>query len=183
LDGSQLQLFRGITLDYFAKLAPLQPPTLEKPYLLFGEPALLDFASVVRIQLRSPADAEEAARGCVYLTSPRAMLADLLAIHRESEVSDRTLADMCRELANVLSGNASRAFGEAWEISVPTTIVAGGASALELPGSAFVLPMRWRGELALLVVGLNGPGLPPPLDSIHHHEGDMSPSPNQENAQ
>ncbi len=146
MDSRQLQLFRSITLDYFAKLSPGNDPVLEEPYLQFGDPALLDYASLVRIK--------GAYEGCLYLTSPATLLHNLLRLHGEAEVSRRTLQDMCRELSNVLSGNASQAFGENWQISVPVSLGPGDFNGLRLPPSAFVMPIRWRGSTALLVVGL-----------------------------
>lgn len=142
----QFKLFRSITFDYFAKLAPDDEPTMDEPYLAFGSPEVLAFTSLVRI------DGE--CRGCLYLTSPVPMLENLLAINGEPEVSRRTLLDMCRELSNVLSGNASKAFGGDWRISVPKTIEAGDFDDLDLPDSTFVMPLRWRDDRALLVVGL-----------------------------
>lgn len=146
MDVRQLQLFKQITLDYFAKLAPAEPPALDPPYLQFGGPPLLDYASLVRI-------AGEMS-GCLYLTSPIPMLRHLLQINGEPEVSERTLRDMCRELSNVLSGNASQAFGGEWEISVPYSLGPDEFAGLGLPPSTFVMPLRWRGATALLVVGL-----------------------------
>lgn len=150
MDSQQLQLFRSITLDYFAKLSPGDGPVLEEPYLQFGEPALLDYASLVRIRGEY--------EGCLYLTSPVPLLQSLLRVHGETEVSERTLRDMCRELSNVLSGNASQAFGGNWEISVPVSLGPGDFEGLKLPPSAFVMPIRWRGSTALLVVGLDPDG-------------------------
>ncbi len=146
MDPRQLQLFRSITLDYFAKLTPGDEPVLEEPYLQFGEPALLDYASLVRIRGEY--------EGCLYLTSPVPLLQSLLRVHGEAEVSERTLKDMCRELSNVLSGNASQAFGGNWEISVPVSLGPGDFETVRIPPSAFVMPIRWRGCTALLVVGL-----------------------------
>jgi Chemotaxis phosphatase CheX len=144
--GQQLQHFKQITLDYFAKLTPDDGPVLEAPYLQFGDCALLDYASLVRISGEY--------EGVLYLTSPIPMLGHLLALHGEAEVSQRTLADMCRELSNVLSGNASRAFGLDWRISVPVSMSAAELRELTLPPSSYVLPIRWRGTTALLVIGL-----------------------------
>ena len=146
MDAQQLQLFKRITLDYFAKLSPADEPVLETPYLQFGEPALLDYASLVRIRGEY--------EGCLYLTSPVPLLHRLLEVHGEAEVSERTLGDMCRELSNVLSGNASQAFSGNWEISVPQSLGPGELQGLRLPLSAFVMPIRWRGSTALLVIGL-----------------------------
>lgn len=150
MDGRQLRLFKQITLDYFAKLTPGEEPTMEPPYLQFGPCSLLDYASLVRISGEY--------EGCIYLTSPSPMLAHLLQVHGEREVSDRTLADMCRELSNVLSGNASHAFGLDWQISVPASLGAAELRGLALPPSSYVVPIRWRGTTSLLVIGL---ALPP----------------------
>ena len=150
MDPRQLQLFRAITLDYFAKLTPGEPPVLEEPYLQFGKPALLDYASLVRIRGEY--------NGCLYLTSSVPMLESLLGVHGEDERSERTLRDMCRELSNVLSGNASQAFGGNWEISVPVSLGPGEFDSLKLPPSAFVMPLSWRGSTALLVIGLEPGG-------------------------
>ncbi len=146
MDAEQFRLFKQITLDFFAKLAPDEPPTVDAPYMQFAEPALLDYASLVRIH--------GVYEGCLYLTSPTAMLEQLLAAHGEAEVSPRTLADMCRELSNILSGNASRAFAGEWEISVPTSLGPQDIARLQLPPTSFVLPIRWRGSSALLVIAL-----------------------------
>jgi Chemotaxis phosphatase CheX len=146
MDPRQLQLFKRITLDYFAKLSPGDEPVLDPPYLQFGEPALLDYASLVRIRGEY--------EGCLYLTSPVRLLHSLLRLHGETEVSERTLRDMCRELSNVLSGNASQAFSGEWQISVPLSLGPGDFKDLRLPPSAFVMPIRWRDSTALLVVGL-----------------------------
>lgn len=151
MDGQQLRSFKQITLDYFAKLTPGEAPELDPPYLVFGERTVLDYASLVRISGEF--------EGCLYLTSPESMLRELLGLHGEPEVSERTLGDMCRELSNVLAGNASRAFGQHWRISVPATLTAGEFRTLELPPSSYVMPIRWRNTTALLILGLTSRSL------------------------
>lgn len=147
MDGHQLKLFRDITLDYFAKLSPGEPPELDPPYLQFGPPALLDYASLVRISGEY--------EGCIYLSSSMPALYQLLKVHGETEVSERTLSDMCRELANVLAGNASHAFGESWRISVPRSLGPHDLKSLRLPASTYVMPLTWHGASSLLVIGLD----------------------------
>ncbi len=146
MDHRQFQLFKQITCEYFAKLAPDEPPVLDPPYLQFGGPPLLDYASLVRIVGE--------VSGCLYLTSSTPMLRNILRINGEEEVSERTLRDMCRELSNVLSGNASKAFAGDWEISVPLSLDAAEFGELALPASTFVMPLRWHGTIAMLVIGL-----------------------------
>lgn len=146
MDARQFKLFQQITLDYFAKLAPDEEPRMGDAYLQFGDPELFDFTSMVRIHGEYD--------GCIYLTTTIPMLENLLEINGEPEVSERTLRDMCRELSNVLSGNASQAFGGNWDISVPISLDASDARELSLPESTFVMPIEWRGVESLLVVGL-----------------------------
>lgn len=150
MDARQFELFQRITLDYFAKLAPDDPPRVEEPFLQFGEPALDDFTSLVEIRGEY--------HGCIFLSSPAAMLRELLRVNGESEVSERTLRDMCRELANVLAGNASKAFSGQWEISVPISFDrAQPLPGERLPPSTFLLPIHWRGARTLLGIGLTLP--------------------------
>lgn len=158
MDAKQFELFKQITVDYFAKLSPDVEPSLGEAYMEFGEPTLLDYTSLVKIQGEY--------HGCIYITSPVPMLESLLDINGEPEVSRRTLEDMCRELSNVLAGNAGQAFGGNWHISVPHTLTADQWREHTLPESTFVMPIHWRGAHALLAVGLE---LPPerPAETDH----------------
>jgi hypothetical protein len=146
MDHQQFKLFKEITLDYFAKLAPEDSPNLDEPYMQFGDPVVLDFTSMVKI------DGEF--HGCLYITAPTTAVENLLEVNGEEEVSERTLHDMSRELSNVLAGNASHAFGGNWEISVPITLQRQDLNGMQLPDSTFVLPLHWRGSKLFLVVGL-----------------------------
>ena len=146
MDPNQFKLFKQITLDYFAKLAPDDTPAMGEPYMQFGEPRLYDYTSMVEIQGEYS--------GYLYLTSRSATLEKILEINGEDEVSERTRRDMCRELSNVLAGNASQAFGGNWDISVPISMAAEDFNGRKLPESSFIMPIRWRQEEFLLVVGL-----------------------------
>lgn len=146
MNPEQFKLFKRITLDYFAKLAPNEQPVLGEPHMHFGDPELLDYTSLIEI------DGEY--EGCIYLTSAIAMLKDVLLINGEVQDSPAHLKDMCQEFSNVLSGNASKAFGGNWRISVPRTLTRPEVLALDLPDSTFVMPILWREKQSLLVVGL-----------------------------
>lgn len=148
LEAGQVDVFKTITLDYFAKLAPGSlPPVIGEAFLQFEAPMLLDYTSFVRIT----GDYE----GCVYLTVPRMMAEVLLGLHQETEISERTRTDICRELSNVLSGNASQAFGANWTISVPETVTRENAAAIVFPPATFAMPVDWCGARAYLVIGLH----------------------------
>jgi hypothetical protein len=146
MNPEQFRLFKQITLDYFAKLAPDEHPVMGEPHMHFGDPELLDFTSLIEI------DGE--VQGCIYLTSTGEMLKDVLSINGEVRHTPERLKDMCQEFSNVLSGNASKAFGGNWRISVPRSLTRLDAEGLDLPESTFVMPINWRERQSLLVVGL-----------------------------
>ncbi|MGH9423622.1 MAG: hypothetical protein ACRD3J_26850, partial [Thermoanaerobaculia bacterium] len=75
MNPEQLKLFKKITLDYFAKLAPDEQPLLAEPHMHFGTPELLDYTSLIEIQGEYT--------GCIYLTSAIAMLRNVLLINGE----------------------------------------------------------------------------------------------------
>jgi len=126
----------------------IPPPVLKEAYLRFDSAAFLDFTSVVFIS--------GAYSGCLYISTSRGLLEALLSEHHEPEINDQTRLDMCRELSNVLAGNASRAFGADWTISVPKSLTAGDTGSLPLPPSTFVMPFLWKDMESYLVIGLTG---------------------------
>lgn len=151
MNAEQLKIFQNITLAYFAKMAAKEePPVLEEAYLRFESPVLLDYTSLVQIS--------GSYEGCLYITTTPNVLEALLSQHGEKDVSDATRLDMCRELSNVLAGNASHAFGADWTISVPQSITADKAPGLALPPSTFIMPFLWKGMKSFLVVGLQPKG-------------------------
>ncbi len=151
MNADQLKIFQNITLTYFAKMASKEElPVLEEAYLQFESPVLLDYTSLVHIS--------GSYEGCLYITTTTGVLEVLLSQHGEKEVNDITRLDMCRELSNVLAGNASRAFGADWTISVPQSVTADKISTLNLPPSTFIMPFLWKGIKSFLVVGLQTKG-------------------------
>jgi chemotaxis protein CheX len=151
MNADQLKTFREIMLGFFSKMAPDEPPpALQEAYLRFGSAMLLDYTSVVFIS--------GAYEGCLYVTAPQPFLEEILKLHHEPDISEKTRLDMCRELSNVLAGNASHAFGANWTISVPESLSSAQAQALTLPPSTFVMPFRWREIESFLVVGLTEKG-------------------------
>ena len=151
MNAEQLKIFQNITLAYFAKMAPQdKSPVLEEAYLRFETPVLLDYTSMVHIS--------GSYEGCLYITTTPKMLEALLGQHGEKEISDHTRLDMCRELSNVLAGNASHAFGADWTISVPQSVTTDQIPTLKLPPSTFIMPFLWKDIKSFLVVGLQSKG-------------------------
>jgi hypothetical protein len=147
MNADQLKIFQDITLSYFSKVAPeARPPLLKEAYLRFDSALLLEYTSVVFIN--------GAYEGCIYITTSPALLETLLSLHHEPDISEKTRLDMCRELSNVLAGNASHAFGANWTISVPQSLTSAETGSLALPPSTFVMPFLWKDMESFLVVGL-----------------------------
>lgn len=148
MTAEQLAHFKTITLDYFAKLAGGgDAPELSEAFMQFADPIVLDYTSLVAIS--------GAYEGCIYITSDNVTLEALLELHGEREMSEVTRMDMCRELSNVLAGNAMYAFGDNWHISVPSSLSKIDFQTLQLPPSSFIMPIRWRSGQSYLVIGCN----------------------------
>jgi chemotaxis protein CheX len=147
MKADQLKIFQDITLAYFSKMLPQEkPPVLQESYLQFDSPLLRDYTSVVYIS--------GAYEGCLYITTGQGVLDALIAEHGETQINENIRLDMCRELSNVLAGNASHAFGADWTISVPQSFAASQSASLHLPPSTFIMPFQWKGMESFLVVGL-----------------------------
>ena len=83
------------------------------------------------------------------------MLTVLLMRMNESNVSHENLCDLVGEVANTISGNARRDFGDQFAISVPIVSV-GDAARVPPPPDCLpvVIPINWRSHAARLVVCL-----------------------------
>jgi len=93
--------------------------------------------------------------GRIYFSAPRSMLSHLLMIMGEQVRDNDRLLDTAGEIANTISGNARKHFGETMEISVPTaqetepdwlkTVVS---------QHAYVILVKWKHYRASVVVDI-----------------------------
>ena len=92
-------------------------------------------------------------RGCIYFSAPRPLLRHLLIKMNENEHSDENLLDMVGEIANTLSGNARKHFGQDFIISVPIAIK-GKIKNIRPPSDLlpYVIPVSWNSYRASLVI-------------------------------
>ncbi|MCB1957410.1 MAG: chemotaxis protein CheX [Rhodocyclaceae bacterium] len=147
MDEQQLRIFVGIIQHYFEQETG-RPAEVGSPYLC--DPSQLpvhDFTGVIGISGNR--------KGCVYFSSPREILREMLLRAGESDVSDENLADLAGEIANTISGNARREFGHEFLISVPI-VVRGTHQSISVPRDvrAYVIPFRWHKVDASLVVSV-----------------------------
>ncbi|MDR0565105.1 MAG: chemotaxis protein CheX [Azoarcus sp.] len=93
--------------------------------------------------------------GRIYFSAPRSMVAHLLmAMGEQNRLEDRLL-DATGEIANTISGNARKHFGETMEVSVPTT-QATDANWLKsvVPPHSYVILVKWKQYRASVVVDI-----------------------------
>jgi chemotaxis protein CheX len=147
LQEQELKTFVDGTTNYF-EVAAQQPATVGSPYLVTdGVPAMHEYTGVINVSGRR--------EGIVYFTAPKAMLTVLLMKMQENDFSHENMRDLVGEVANTISGNARRDFGNEFVISVPSVLAGERAELPLIPGArSFVIPINWRSHSAKLVVTL-----------------------------
>ena len=95
-------------------------------------------------------------KGFVYITGPRELFSNIVkCILNTEKPSDAQIMDMAGEVANTVSGNARKAFGSEFMISVPA-IIEGKPLNFKLPDGipVYIIPIKWREHKSFVVFGL-----------------------------
>ncbi|MDR1229342.1 MAG: chemotaxis protein CheX [Azoarcus sp.] len=93
--------------------------------------------------------------GRVYFSAPRVMVAHLLLAMHEPDRGDERLLDAVGEIANTISGNARKHFGESMQISVPVAQVTGaGWLNTAVSPHSYVILVKWKQYRASVVVDI-----------------------------
>jgi chemotaxis protein CheX len=147
VDENDIQVLIDGTVHYFRSTVG-QTTEVGAPYLVEErKPVVSDFTGVITIS--------GVYQGSVYFTAPRAMLRHILMVNGEERADSDFMADVVGEVANTISGNARRYFGNEFEISVPRVFQSPpAADELQLAERSFVIPITWRQYRASLVVSL-----------------------------
>ena len=94
-------------------------------------------------------------KGSVFVSAPNALLKRILLCYGEAEFSVELMRDLIGEVANTLAGNARRHLGSNFHISVPTVIKGAlNTKKLDLNQRCYLLPFRWRGNKAELILSV-----------------------------
>lgn len=146
LKETELRTFIDGTINYFETTVQ-QAASVGSPYLVTdGNPGAYEYTGLIGIS--------GARKGVVYFTAPRGMLTVILMRMQETDSSDENIRDLVGEVANTISGNARRDFGNNFLISVPT-VIAHDPDSVNAPYTrAYVIPINWRTHCAKLVVCL-----------------------------
>jgi chemotaxis protein CheX len=147
MDEKDIQVLIDGTVNYFHRVVDKSTEV--------GTPYLADHAEVVVSDFTGIINISGARRGSIYFTAPSAMLSHILLKQGESDRSPELMADIVGEVANTISGNARRVFGQEFIISVPSVLQGAAArQKLSLAERAFVIPITWKQYKAALVVSL-----------------------------
>jgi chemotaxis protein CheX len=145
---TEVGVFVSGVLHYFGSTVQ-QVAQCGTPHLaLTGRPEISDYTGVIQVTGKRT--------GLVAFTAPKSMLSVMLMRMQETDMSHENLCDLVGEIANTLSGNARRDFGQQFQISVPA-VIAGRDGRLDYPQSSrpIVIPIEWRNYHARLIVCLH----------------------------
>jgi chemotaxis protein CheX len=145
---ADVSVFVDGVLNYFGTTVQ-QTADCGTPHLALGErPEISDYTGVIQVSGKRT--------GVVAFTAPKSMLSVMLMRMQETDMSHENLCDLVGEIANTLSGNARRDFGQQFQISVPE-VIAGRSGKLDYPEAArpIVIPIDWRNYHARLIVCLD----------------------------
>jgi chemotaxis protein CheX len=91
--------------------------------------------------------------GTIYFSAPNVMLRHLLTMMKESDQSRDNLLDIVGEIANTLSGNARKYFGETLKIAPPIKMDNQNTKLNKLARQRpYVISIKWKHYMASLIV-------------------------------
>lgn len=145
MNDNDLKLFVDIVFNYFETVVR-ESPSMDDPVIEFATPRLLDYSGFIHISGNN--------EGYVYISMPKDFVSEFLRRMGEPDVSDALRSDLVGEMASTVASNARERFGNQFRISVPETVLGQQPPSFPLPGTRFILPIRWNGQVAHLGIGL-----------------------------
>lgn len=148
LSEQDISVFVEAVTRYFSQLTR-EAPKVRGAYLATqqGQTPQLEYTGVITIT--------GTFRGRVYVSAPKAMLRHLLVATGETDQSTESLLDTIGEMANTISGNARRYFGEGMVISVPTCVLLGQGDLPPVERSRpYIVSVDWKSYGACVVVDI-----------------------------
>ncbi|MDH3589239.1 MAG: chemotaxis protein CheX [Gammaproteobacteria bacterium] len=147
MDESDLQIFIQGATHFFLHMGGEQAQ-IGTPYLASNcNNEIKGFTGIIGVTGKR--------RGSVYFTAPPVLLKVLLTTLGEENTGHENMCDMVGEVANVISGNARKEYGNEFLISVPIVVV-GRLDKIVVPPElrSFVVPISWKNYDASLVIAL-----------------------------
>lgn len=146
LNEKDIEVFIHAIQQYF-KQTTREEASIRAAYLIDTELPVHDFTGLINVS----ADF----KGCIYFSAPRVMMRHLLTSMMENNQSDENLLDAVGEIANTISGNARKHFGENMEISIPEKILGLPQSLKQLTRARpYAIDIKWKQYTASLIVDI-----------------------------
>lgn len=147
MKDTELKIFVDGVSNFFNRLGT-DVVTVGVPYVKDGNQFINEITGVIGLTGKR--------KGGIFITCSYAMVDDVITGYTGME--DKSLEarkDMIGEIANTISGNASDAFGNDFQISVPI-VISGKPDGVDMPTRVptFVIPIQWKSHKAYLVVGV-----------------------------
>jgi chemotaxis protein CheX len=148
IDENDIQSFVEAVSSFFLQ-STREKVEIRAAYLVEGGVSALTFDLTSYIMLSGDYT------GRVYFSAPRAMVAHLLLNMQEPERGEERLLDAVGEIANTISGNVRKHFGETMRISVPVSQATDPdwLSTVVSPRS-YVILVKWKQYRASVIVDI-----------------------------
>ncbi len=142
-----LQIFLDIISNYFNQLG-VEELVIDTAYLLKGnKPKIFDYTSIITIS--------GARSGVVHFSATRELLYSILKNMGETDSSEAIYLDLTGEVANTIAGNARKAFGSEFNISVPSVSNSSLTNRLLANEErSFIIPITWLSQVGEILVFL-----------------------------
>lgn len=154
IDRAHIEVFADSLTRYFKHLTEStgslsQDLEISAPYLLESDNISgLGYTGMIHVSGRYS--------GKVFVTARSSMLKKILLCLGEVDLNEELRQDLIGEITNTLAGNARRHLGTEFHISTPKVIKGTIESArLTLSPRCFVLPFRWKSNVADLIISLD----------------------------
>lgn len=147
LNEKDIEIFIEAIGNYF-KQTTQEAASVGAAYLANDTFPINDFTGVINVGTDY--------KGKLYFSAPSAMLRHLLILMKETNHSEENLLDTVGEIANTISGNSRKYYGENMSLSVPEK-VAGLPSNLDdhSRSHAYVIIIKWKHYSASLIVDIS----------------------------
>jgi chemotaxis protein CheX len=146
MEAKDIQAFIDVVTSYFKSISG-EPAEMGVPYVLSSVDREMSVTARIAVS--------GSHRGQVLFSTGEGMLGDLGRQILGNDIGRDEMSDMAGEVINTIAGNMRRHLGSRYFISVPA--VSPGFefdSLFEDAPPAFMVPLKWRGNTALLVIGL-----------------------------
>nr|WP_294841134.1 chemotaxis protein CheX [uncultured Methylotenera sp.] len=147
LSEKDIEVFIEAIGNYF-KQATKEAAAIKVAYLAQNAFPMNDYTGKIKVS--------DGYEGALYFSAPSAMLRHLLTVMKETNQSEENLLDVVGEIANTISGNARKYFGENMVISIPEKIANLSENlAQQAREYAYVIIIKWKHYSASLIVDIS----------------------------